>query len=184
MEPAAPMAAPTQKLPLMARSVQPRTRAGTSSWMVELMAVYSPPMPAPVRNRNRAKLQKFHESAVAAVADEIDGERDEEELLAAEPIRQPAEEHRAQHGAGKVGAAGEPNLGIAELQHGALLQRAGDAPTSVTSRPSRIQVMPSATTTSVWKRPHGSRSRREGISVSTTARARPRLHMTSERVSQ
>ena len=68
IEPAAPIAAPTQKLPLMTRSVQPRTRAGISSWMVELMAAYSPPMPAPVRNRNSMKLHKFHENAVAAVA--------------------------------------------------------------------------------------------------------------------
>jgi hypothetical protein len=52
-EPAAPIAAPTQKLPLMTRSVQPRTRAGMSSWIVELIAVYSPPMPAPVRKRKR-----------------------------------------------------------------------------------------------------------------------------------
>ena len=65
---ASPSAAPTQKLPLMTRSVQPRTRAGMSSWIVELMAVYSPPMPAPVRNRKRQKLQKFQEKAVAAVA--------------------------------------------------------------------------------------------------------------------
>ena len=65
---AAPSAAPTQKLPLMTRSVKPRTRAGISSWIVELMAAYSPPMPAPVTNRNSAKLQKFHENAVAAVA--------------------------------------------------------------------------------------------------------------------
>ncbi len=64
----APIAAPTQKLPLMTRSVQPRTRAGTSSWMVEFMAVYSPPMPAPVRKRKRAKLHRFQEKAVAAVA--------------------------------------------------------------------------------------------------------------------
>ena len=65
---AAPIAAPTQKLPLMMRSVQPRTRAGTSSWMVELMAEYSPPMPAPVRNRKNMKLHMFHENAVANVA--------------------------------------------------------------------------------------------------------------------
>ena len=52
-EPAAPIAAPIQKLPLMTRSVQPRTRAGISSWIVELIAVYSPPMPAPVRKRKR-----------------------------------------------------------------------------------------------------------------------------------
>jgi len=36
--------------------------------MVELIAAYSPPMPAPVRRRNSAKLARFHEKAVAAVA--------------------------------------------------------------------------------------------------------------------
>src|SRR5262245_5409830 len=41
------------------------------------------------------------------------------------------------------------------------------APASVTSRPSSTQVMPSATTTRVWKRPHRSRSSRAGISVVT-----------------
>jgi hypothetical protein len=68
MDPNAPMAAPIQNVPLITRSLQPRTRAGISSWMVELMAVYSPPMPAPVRNRNRQKLHRLHENAVAAVA--------------------------------------------------------------------------------------------------------------------
>ena len=62
------MAAPTQKLPLITRSLQPRTRAGISSWMVELIAAYSPPMPAPVTKRNSAKLNKSQEAAVAAVA--------------------------------------------------------------------------------------------------------------------
>src|SRR5438034_1371239 len=37
-------------------------------WILELIAVYSPPMPAPVKKRNRAKLARFHDSAVAAVA--------------------------------------------------------------------------------------------------------------------
>ena len=68
MAPAAPSAAPIQKLPLIARSVRPRKRAGTNSWIAELIAVYSPPMPAPVSARNSAKLQKSHEKAVAAVA--------------------------------------------------------------------------------------------------------------------
>jgi hypothetical protein len=67
-EPAAPIAAPIQKLPLISRSVRPRYRAGISSWMAELMAVYSPPIPAPVRKRNREKLQKSQEQLVAAVA--------------------------------------------------------------------------------------------------------------------
>jgi hypothetical protein len=53
---------------LITRSVQPRTRAGTSSWIVELMAVYSPPMPAPVTKRHSAKVHTFLEKAVAAVA--------------------------------------------------------------------------------------------------------------------
>ena len=81
--------------------------------MVELIAAYSPPMPAPVRKRNSTKLQKFHENAVAAVASEIDRERDEEELLAAEPVGQPAEEQRAEHRAGEIGAAGEADIGVA-----------------------------------------------------------------------
>ena len=38
-------------------------------------------------------------------------------------------------------------------------------PTMVTSSPSRIQVMPSATTTSMWKRLQGSRSSRPGMLV-------------------
>ena len=68
IDPAAPMAAPSQKLPLMTRSVQPRTRAGINSWIVELIAEYSPPMPAPVMKRKNMKLQMFHDNAVASVA--------------------------------------------------------------------------------------------------------------------
>ncbi len=61
-------AAPTQKLPLMTRSVQPRRRAGTSSWIAELIALYSPPIPAPVRKRIKAKLGRSQVKAVPAVA--------------------------------------------------------------------------------------------------------------------
>ena len=53
------MAAPIQNVPLMARSTVPRTRAGISSSMAELIAAYSPPMPAPARIRKVARLQKF-----------------------------------------------------------------------------------------------------------------------------
>ena len=48
---AAPAIAPIQYDPLMIRSTRPRTRAGISSSIAELIAAYSPPMPAPVRNR-------------------------------------------------------------------------------------------------------------------------------------
>src|SRR3954449_8404626 len=44
---AAPNAAPIQKLPLTARSTQPRTRAGMSSSIAELIAAYSPTTPTP-----------------------------------------------------------------------------------------------------------------------------------------
>ena len=63
-----PMVAPTQNEPLMATSTRPRYLAGISSSIAELMAAYSPPMPAPVRNR----AQKYHvgliEKAVSTVA--------------------------------------------------------------------------------------------------------------------
>ena len=47
------------------------------------------------------------------------------------------------------------------------------APTSVTSKPSRIHVMPSPATISQCHRLHGSRSRRLGIIVSTTLPVEP-----------
>jgi hypothetical protein len=36
--------------------------------MVELMAAYSPPIPHPVKKRNRKKEKPFHDSPVSAVA--------------------------------------------------------------------------------------------------------------------
>ena len=64
----APAAVPSHQLPLMARSVCPRARAGINSSMAELIAEYSPPMPAPVKNRKTIKLQRFQEKAVRTVA--------------------------------------------------------------------------------------------------------------------
>ena len=52
---------PNQKLPLMARSTCPRLRAGINSSIAELIAEYSPPMPTPVKKRQR----KNHHGAVA-----------------------------------------------------------------------------------------------------------------------
>ncbi len=63
-----PSAAPIQNVALTKRSTCPRTRPGMSSSIAELMAAYSPPMPAPVSARKMAKLAKFQENAVAAVA--------------------------------------------------------------------------------------------------------------------
>ena len=65
---AAPKAVPSQKEPLMMRSTRPRTRAGMSSSMAELMAAYSPPIPAPVKNRQTKNHIGFIENAVRTVA--------------------------------------------------------------------------------------------------------------------
>jgi len=51
------------------QEVSPAAQAARiGSWIVELMAVYSPPMPVPVGKRNSTKLQAFHDKPVAAVA--------------------------------------------------------------------------------------------------------------------
>ncbi len=56
--------------------------------------------------------------------DEIDRERDEEQLLAAEAVGEPAEKQRAQHRAGDIGAGGDADVGVGELQDRAVLERA------------------------------------------------------------
>src|ERR1700685_1691131 len=67
-DPSEPRNAPIQNVELISKSTCPRTRAGINSSTAELMAAYSPPIPAPVRLRNKQKLQKLQENAVAAVA--------------------------------------------------------------------------------------------------------------------
>ena len=53
------------------------------------------------------------------------------------------------------------------------VSRAAIEPTIVTSRPSRIQTVPSPMTTSQWKRDHGSRSSRAGMFVSIVFNSGP-----------
>jgi hypothetical protein len=59
---------------------------------------------------------------------EIDGKRNKEELLAPKAVGQPAEEQGAEHRTGKISAACQADLGVAELEHGALLQGPGHRP--------------------------------------------------------
>ena len=63
-----PAAAPTQNEPLIATSTRPRYFAGISSSIAELIAAYSPPMPAPVRKRAAKYHIGFIEKAVSTVA--------------------------------------------------------------------------------------------------------------------
>ncbi|RYP46580.1 hypothetical protein DL770_011331 [Monosporascus sp. CRB-9-2] len=69
------------------------------------MAAYSPPIPAPR-------------------GQDVDAQRDEEQLAAAESIGHPAEQQRAEHRADQVRAAGNANLRVGEMQGRALLERA------------------------------------------------------------
>ena len=64
----APPAAPIQNEPLITTSIRPRYLAGINSSMAELIAAYSPPMPAPVRNRHTKYQVGFIENAVRTVA--------------------------------------------------------------------------------------------------------------------
>ncbi len=63
----APTPAPTQNEPLIAMSMRPRYFAGISSSMAELIAAYSPPMPAPVIARHTKYHIGFIEKAVSTV---------------------------------------------------------------------------------------------------------------------
>ena len=64
----APPAAPIQNEPLIETSTRPRYFLGISSSMAELIAAYSPPMPAPVRKRQAKYQVGFIENAVRTVA--------------------------------------------------------------------------------------------------------------------
>ncbi len=52
----------------MIRSTRPRARAGIISSIAELIAEYSPPIPAPVKNRAARNQSGVVENAVATVA--------------------------------------------------------------------------------------------------------------------
>lgn len=64
----APPAAPSQYEPLITTSTRPRYALGISSSMAELIAAYSPPIPAPVKNRQTRYQAGFIEKAVSTVA--------------------------------------------------------------------------------------------------------------------
>ncbi len=146
----------------------PRTRAGMSSSIAELIAAYSPPMPKPVKKRQKANEAMSQENAVATVATRYTDERDEEHALAAEAVGQATEEQRAEHRAGDVGRGRPADLARAESPSVSLRCNAGPSePTTVTSSPSRSQLTPSAITTRQCQPDQGRRSRRAGMSLRT-----------------
>ena len=162
----APPAAPTQNEPLMATSTRPRYFLGISSSMAELIAAYSPPMPAPVEEPAGEVPRGVHRERRQHGGDRVDAERDQEQLLPAEPVGELAEEQGADAGAGDVDGAGEADVEAVRPRPVLRAPSASDIePTIVTSSPSRIHTVPRPTTTSQCQRVQGSRSIRAGMSV-------------------
>ncbi len=64
----APIAAPAQYVPLIARSTRPRKRPGISSSTAEFTAEYSPPIPMPEMNRKMRNISMFGARPAAAAA--------------------------------------------------------------------------------------------------------------------
>ena len=94
----------------MIRSTRPRTRAGISSSIAELIAAYSPPMPAPVKKRQTKKKAALEENAVATVATQVEQQGRHEQLLAPEAVGELAEDEGAEAGAEDVDRAGVEHL--------------------------------------------------------------------------
>src|ERR1700730_6657205 len=80
-----PRIAPAQYVPFTARSTRPRNLAGIISSIAELIAAYSPPMPMPAVGCHGGE----------AATDQVDAERDHEEVAASELVGQPSEEEGA-----------------------------------------------------------------------------------------
>ena len=154
---------------MIARSTQPRARAGISSSIAELIAAYSPPIPKPVKKRKSQKRYALQEKAGGDGRDEVQAERGEEQLLAAEAIGQVAEEQRPDGGAGDVERAADGDLVLADAERFLLGRRLAIAPTIVTSSPSRIQTVPRPSDDEPVPAVQGSRSMRAGMRVSTVS---------------
>ena len=100
-------------------------------------------------------------------AEEVDAEGDHEQVASAPPVRQSAEEERAEHLTEQVdGPDGERHTGRRQVQRLLAADQAGDVRLAIViSRPSSTQATPRATTSIVWNRDQPSRSRRAGTSV-------------------
>ena len=98
------------------------------------------------------------------------GEADAEAPASAEEAEAPATDapEGEERGPRRRGRRGGRRRREGEPAAEAVEETAETAPASVTSSPSRIQVTPRATTTSVWKRDQRRRSSRAGTSVAMT----------------
>ena len=99
----------------MIRSTRPLTRAGISSSIAELMAAYSPPMPAPVKKRDMKKYQRREGEGGGDRRGDVDPQGDQEQPLAPEPVGELAEEKGPDASARDVEGGRCPDLAGVDL---------------------------------------------------------------------
>src|SRR5882672_7034815 len=150
----------------MARSARPRTRAGSSSSTAELMAEYSPPIPVPVRKRNRAKGANPQEMAVSAVAVVYTPRVTRKSFLRPRASVRRPKKRAPRIAPSRYALAARPTWLSDRCRVEGSVNTVAMDPTRVTSSPSSAQVIPSATTTRRCHGDQGSRSSRPGMSVS------------------
>ena len=137
--------------------------------MAELIAAYSPPMPNPVRNRNRKNHHGAKDNAVSAVAARYVPRVIMNSFLRPNrSVSQPKNSAPRQAPSTYI-AAPNPVIWawVMSMPLPGLLICPEMFPTMVTSRPSRIQTVPRPITIIQCHRDQGSRSRRDGTLVVT-----------------
>jgi hypothetical protein len=90
--------------------MRPRCLAAMSSSIAELMAEYSPPMPIPVTKR-----QKKNSAVGANAVAMVDAERDHEQALAPEDVREPADSSAPTQAPATYSDAAHPAIPPAEM---------------------------------------------------------------------
>src|SRR5579875_391466 len=137
--------------------------------MAELIAAYSPPIPKPVRARNKKNHHALNDRAVRAVEARyvprvimnsfLRPNRSVSQPKNSAPAHAPITDTAAPRPETCDGLMGTPLPGLPICPD--------RFPTSVTSRPSRIHTVPSPTTIIQCQRDHGSRSSLAGTLVLT-----------------
>ena len=121
----APIAAPIQKLPLI-NEIGPAAIARRHQFLDRRIdrGVFAADSGAGQKAKQRVARDAPRQRRRGGRR-EIERQRDEEQFLAPDPVGQPAEAERAEHGAGEIGAVGKPDIEIRKMQRRAFLQRAG-----------------------------------------------------------
>src|SRR3989440_8156040 len=139
----------------MIRSTAPRTRAGINSSIAELIAEYSPPIPAPVIARNRINHHTLNENPVA-----IEPPKNTNNVIMnnfLRPIRSANEpKYNAPAHAPTIYAEPESptSAGLKLIPLPCSVNRPAIDPTIVTCNPSKIHTVPNPTTTNQCHRDH------------------------------